>query len=215
VDEAIRNTGLRDALKKAHLVCADGMSIVWGGRFLGCPEVEPLPGEELMDYLCAAGDARGDSIFLLGAMPGVAELAAAKLKEQYPGLRIAGVASPPVGFERDRVELDRIREQLKAAAPMLLFVGFGAPKQEIWMRDELPGLPVGAALAVGAAIDTTAGLRKASPIWMKRRGIAWIYRLVHEPRRLWRRYLFGNSRFVATVMAAWLTQRLERFQLNN
>jgi N-acetylglucosaminyldiphosphoundecaprenol N-acetyl-beta-D-mannosaminyltransferase len=160
-----------------------------------------------MDYLCEAADARGDSLFLLGAMPGVAELAAAKLKEQYPGLTIAGVASPPVGFERDRRELDRIRQQITAAAPMLLFVGFGAPKQEIWMRDELPGLPVGAAIAIGAAIDTMAGIKKRPPTWMRGMGIAWIHRLAHEPRRLWKRYLFGNLRFLAILLSACVKQR--------
>ena len=193
-----------EALQAADLCVPDGMSVVFASRLLGKPIPERVPGGELMERLCAEAARCGLSVFLLGGLPGAAGGAAAALERSYPGLRIAGTYCPPQGFEKDGVELAHIRHVIAAAAPDLLCVAFGAPKQEIWIHENCRSLPIGAAIAVGAALDTQAGLRKRAPQWTHDVGLEWLYRLVREPRRLWRRYLFGNCRFIWLVVRQWV-----------
>jgi len=92
----------------------------------------------------------------------------------------------------------------------MLFVGLGVPKQELWIADNSAVLPVGLAFPVGAAFDTTAGLRKRAPMWARRTGTEWLYRLFMEPRRLWRRYLIGNTAFAMMVLTQWVRERSQR-----
>jgi N-acetylglucosaminyldiphosphoundecaprenol N-acetyl-beta-D-mannosaminyltransferase len=200
------NRRFADAMLTGDILFADGVSIVLASRLLGCPLPERVPGGEVMELLCKEGAKEGFSVYLLGGLPKAAETAGEVLQQRYPGLRIAGTYCPPLGFERDAEETARIRRSIKAATPDLLFVCFGAPKQEIWVAENCPSLPVGLTLPVGAAFDTLSGLRKRAPVWAQKTGTEWLYRLVKEPRRLWRRYLLGNPRFV------WMTllQRLKR-----
>ena len=195
-----------DAMATGDILYADGVSIVLASRLLGSPLPERVPGGELMERLCKEGAKEGFSAYLIGGLPGAAETAGQVLQERYPGLHIAGTCCPPFGFESDAEESARIRRSIKAASPDFLFVCFGAPKQEIWVAENCSSLPVGLALPVGAAFDTIAGLRKRAPVWARKTGTEWLYRLFKEPRRLWRRYLLGNPQFI------WMTllQRLER-----
>jgi N-acetylglucosaminyldiphosphoundecaprenol N-acetyl-beta-D-mannosaminyltransferase len=202
---AATNRRFAGALQDADLSVPDGISVVLASRLLGKPISERVPGGELMERLCAESAKCGLSVFLLGGLPGAAAGAAATLARRYPGLKLAGAYCPPYGFENDVTETAKIRELISAAAPDLLCVAFGAPKQEIWMHDNCRSLPIGAAIAVGAALDTQAGLRKRAPQWTHRLGLEWLYRLAREPRRLWRRYLFGNSCFVLLVLRQWIT----------
>ena len=116
---------------------------------------------------------------------------------------------PPQGFEQDDILNNAVRARIAAVKPDLLCVALGAPKQEIWMLDECETLPIGAALSVGAAFDTQAGLRKRAPAWTHNLGAEWLYRLLMEPRRLWRRYLLGNLAFAAITVRQWRRQRGE------
>jgi N-acetylglucosaminyldiphosphoundecaprenol N-acetyl-beta-D-mannosaminyltransferase len=188
------------ALQSAHLNVPDGISVVLASRLLGTPIPERVTGGELMERLCEECAHHGLSVFLLGGLPGAAIGAAEALARRYPGLRIAGCYCPPHGFESDPLELSTIRRLVSRAVPDLLCVAFGAPKQEIWMHENCPTLPIGAAISVGAALDTSAGLRKRAPHWTQELGLEWLYRLLKEPRRLWRRYLLGNPRFLAIVL---------------
>ena len=115
---------------------------------------------------------------------------------------------PPLGFEKDEAEGARILKAIAEAAPDLLCVAFGAPKQEIWMQENRAQLNVGAILAVGAALDTQAGLRRRAPQWVQHIALEWLFRLLMEPRRLWRRYLIGNTQFVLLVMRQWARGKL-------
>jgi N-acetylglucosaminyldiphosphoundecaprenol N-acetyl-beta-D-mannosaminyltransferase len=167
---------------------------------LGTPVKERVAGADLFGALAERAAEAGYRLFYLGAAPGVAEKAAAVLAERYPGLNVVGTFSPPVmpweELARDEETLRRIRE----AKPDVLFVAFGAPKQEMWLdavRDRL-GVPVG--IGVGAAFDFAAGTVKRAPRWMQRVGLEWLFRLTQEPRRLWRRYLFVDSRFACYVL---------------
>ncbi len=202
---AATNPRFAKALQAADLSVPDGISVVLASRVLGKPIPERVPGGELMERLCAESAKCGFSVFFLGGLPGGASGAALKLATRYPGLKIAGTYCPPYGFENDVTESAKIRELVSEAAPDLLCVALGAPKQEIWMHDNCRSLPIGAAIAVGAALDTQAGLRKRAPRWTHKVGMEWLYRLAHEPRRLWRRYLFGNTRFILLVLRQWMT----------
>ena len=198
---AARNPVFARALRSAHLAVPDGISIVLAARLLNKPVPERVPGGELMERLCIEAAKQNLSVFFLGGLPGAAEKAARKFKILYPGFRVAGTSCPQPGFESDPVECDRIRRQIAFAKPDLLCVAFGAPKQEIWMAENCPTLPIGAAISVGAALDTQSGLRKRAPKWTHRIGLEWLYRFIREPRRLWRRYLIGNTHFL------WLVAR--------
>lgn len=197
---AHKNHEFAEALRAADLNVADGISVVLASRVLGCPVPERVTGGELMERLCAVAARNHLSVFFLGGLPNAAELAATTLQRRYPALKIAGSYCPPRGFEADSMESAHIRRLLRDAAPDLLCVAFGAPKQEIWMHRNCRDLPIGAALSVGAAFDTQAGLRKRAPRWTHSLGIEWLYRLAREPKRLWRRYLIGNPHFLYLVL---------------
>jgi N-acetylglucosaminyldiphosphoundecaprenol N-acetyl-beta-D-mannosaminyltransferase len=188
------------AIRSADLNVPDGISVVMAARILGSPVPERVPGGELMERLCAEAAQHGFSVFFLGGLPGAAVLSASRLARRYPGLRVVGCCCPEHGFENDSVGSASVRRRIAKAAPDLLCVALGAPKQEIWMQLNCPTLPIGAAISVGAALDTTAGLRKRAPRWTHRIGMEWMYRLLHEPRRLWRRYLIGNTQFIVLIV---------------
>ncbi len=192
------------ALRQASLCVPDGMSVVWGGRLLGVDMPERVPGGEFMENMCALCAAHGLSVYFLGGMPGAADMAAQVLADRYPGLRIAGTDCPAPGFEHDPEKNEAVRARIIAARPSLLCVALGAPKQEIWMMDECDSLPIGAAISVGAAFDTQAGLRKRAPAWTHNLGAEWLYRFAMEPRRLWKRYLLGNLAFAWITARAWI-----------
>ncbi len=196
---AQKNAEFAEALRAADLNVADGISVVMAARLTGQPLQERVTGGDLMERLCGEAAVHGYSVYFLGGLPWAAELAAEKLQKRYPGLRIAGTDCPPMGFEQDPQETERILKKLRWARPALLCVALGAPKQELWMHRHREQLPVRAVLSVGAALDTQAGLRRRAPRWSQRMGVEWLYRLLAEPKRLWRRYLLGNSYFIYLI----------------
>jgi len=196
-----------EAMRSAYLSVPDGISVVLAARLLGQPVPERVTGGDLMERLCIESARHDLSVFFLGGLPGAAELTARKFELLYSGFRTAGVSCPSPGFEYDPIECERIRREIADARPDLLCVAFGAPKQEIWMMENCRSLPIGAAIAVGAALDTRAGLRRRAPKWTHSIGLEWLYRLVREPRRLWRRYLIGNTEFISLFAREWWGRR--------
>lgn len=152
---------------------------------------ERVAGVELVNDSCALAAQSGQGVFLLGAADGVAEIAAARLKERHPGLRIVGTYSPPMGPLKRR-ETDRIVRMIRAAKPGFLFVALGAPRQDEWIRQHLTELNVPVSMGVGCVFDLLAGVSHRAPAWMQAVGLEWAYRLVNEPRRLWRRYILND-----------------------
>ena len=191
------------ALRSASLSVPDGISIVLAAGLLGRPLPERVTGGDLMERLCIEAARHNLSVFFLGGLPGAAEMTARKFERLNPGFRTAGTCCPPPGFENDSAECARIRRHITDAKPDLLCVAFGAPRQEIWMHENCATLPIGAAIAVGAALDTQAGLRKRAPKWTHKLGLEWLYRLLREPQRLWRRYLIGNPQFIWLIARQW------------
>ncbi|HWK89938.1 MAG TPA: WecB/TagA/CpsF family glycosyltransferase, partial [Longimicrobium sp.] len=190
----------RGVYRGAWLVLADGMPLLWAARLLGTPLPEKVSGSDLFVEVCGAAAGTGLRVFLLGGRPGAAEGAARELERRFPGLRLAGAHCPPFGFERDPAALEQVERAIRDAAPHLLFVGLGAPKQELWIQANAARLGVPVAAGVGVSFEFVAGMVRRAPRWMQRAGLEWFYRLLREPRRLWRRYASTNPRFVALVL---------------
>jgi N-acetylglucosaminyldiphosphoundecaprenol N-acetyl-beta-D-mannosaminyltransferase len=197
---AQKDSRFAETLHASALNVPDGISIVLASKILGGNISTRVTGGDLMEALCLKAARHNLSVFFLGGLPGAAAITSVRFRRRYPALSIVGTYCPPLGFERDPLECAQIRQLITQASPDLLFVAFGAPKQEIWMHENCPSLPIGAAMSVGAAFDTQSGLRKRAPRWTHNLGLEWLYRLVHEPRRLWRRYLIGNTHFLYLVL---------------
>ena len=196
--------GLKAAYKHADLILADGTPVVWAARFLKRPLPEKVPGSDLVPALFDAVPAfEPRRVFLLGAGPGVAERAAANITNRWPAVKIAGCYSPPMGFEKDAEENENILARIGQAAPDILIVGLGAPKQELWVHQNRARIQAAAALCVGATIDFLAGEKPRAPMWMRRSGLEWLHRVWSEPRRLALRYAKGAWVFPQLVARDW------------
>lgn len=197
VDHAVKfqqDEQLRAAYADASMVVADGAPLIAASRLLGKALPERVAGSDLGPGLIAAADAAAQSggrkmrLFLLGAGPGVADRAAAKIHERWPHVEVVGTDCPPLGFEKDDAENERIIAVVNAAKPDVLMIGLGAPKQELWISRFHDRLDARVALCIGATIDFLAGEKRRSPRWMQRAGLEWAHRLASEPRRLAKRY---------------------------
>lgn len=208
VTTAQRSPEFLSALAGADLCVPDGISVVLAGLFLGKPIPERVTGGDLMEKLCEHAARENFSVFFLGGLPSAAERAAAVLKRRYPGLQVRGCC-PRLQFEKDPAELETVLDTIRSAAPDILCVALGVPRQETWMQRHCASLPIRLAISVGAALDTQAGLRQRAPEWTHKLGLEWAYRLAREPRRLWRRYLIGNTHFIFLVLAAWWRKHLD------
>jgi N-acetylglucosaminyldiphosphoundecaprenol N-acetyl-beta-D-mannosaminyltransferase len=179
------NAAFRETINQAALVVADGMGIVWASRILGHPFPERVTGTDLLPRLSERCARRGYRLFLLGAAPGVAETAARILQQRFPDLQIAGTyAGSPAP-----AEAEHILGLIRAARPDVLAVAYGAPKQDLWIRQHAQALGeagVGVAIGVGGAYDFIAGRVPRAPRWMQRAGLEWLFRLLRQPRRAWR-----------------------------
>jgi len=196
--------GLKAAYKNADLILADGTPVLWASRLLRRPLPEKVPGSDLVPALFDAIPAfEPRRVFLLGAGPGVAERAAARITERWPAVKIAGCYSPPLGFEKDPAENENILSRIAQAAPDILVVGLGAPKQELWVHQHRTEIKASVALCVGATIDFLAGEKPRAPLWMRRCGLEWLHRVWSEPRRLAFRYAKGAWVFPQLVLRDW------------
>jgi N-acetylglucosaminyldiphosphoundecaprenol N-acetyl-beta-D-mannosaminyltransferase len=196
---------LRDSYKDASLVLADGAPVVLASWLLGRRLPERVAGSDLAPALfnAAAGGAAPLRVFLLGAAPGVAERAAANIARRWGNIEIVGTLSPPMGFERNEAENQRILAAVAAAKPDLLILGLGAPKQELWIHAHAKQLDAKVALCIGATIDFLAGEKRRAPQWMRRVGLEWFHRLSSEPGRLAKRYLRDAWVFPQLVWRDW------------
>ena len=192
VDHAVllqESEGLQKSYRDADLILADGHPIVWASRILRQPLPERVAGSELVPKLFDSYEQAGRlKVFLLGAQEGVGLRAATNMKKMWPRVETVGVYSPPMGFEKDEQECDNILERIASCQPDVVVVGFGAPKQEIWVQKHYQQIEAKAALCVGATIDFLAGEKKRAPVWMQRGGLEWLHRMCSEPKRLVKRY---------------------------
>jgi N-acetylglucosaminyldiphosphoundecaprenol N-acetyl-beta-D-mannosaminyltransferase len=201
---------LAGLLTAGSLVVADGMPLLWAARAGGQALPERVTGSSLLFSLSAAAAADGRSVFLLGGAEGVPEKAAEALSARFPALRVAGVESPPFGFDRSPEGLQRATAAVTAAAPDLVFVGLGFPKQERLIERLRAARPNAWYLACGGGIPMAAGIaRRASPV-VQRLGLEWAHRMAIEPRRLARRYLRDDLPFAIGLLARATMRRFAR-----
>jgi len=195
-----RDQHMRQVFKSARYRFADGMPLVWLSRVRyrdGLPE--RVTGADLLFSVAEGAVAHSASIFLLGAQPGVATTAADKLVGKYPGLTVCGTYSPPFGFERDEAMSRQIVAMVNAAAPNILFIGVGTPKQEKWAHRWRDELTCDVILGVGAAIDFAAGTARRAPRLVQKSGFEWMWRIASDPKRLLPRY-FNDRKFFGLAL---------------
>ena len=202
IEIAHQETRFASILRRAELNVADGLSLVWASRWLGQFVPERVAGADLMVRLCEIAATSGKTVYFLGGSPGAALRAAERLGKELPQLMFAGVDCPPIGFLDDPEECSRVAERIQAAKPDLLFVGLGAPKQEYWI-ERYAYLPAKVMMGIGGSFEFVAGYRKRAPVMLQRLGFEWLWRLCMEPRRLWKRYLVGNTIFLFVVFKQW------------
>jgi N-acetylglucosaminyldiphosphoundecaprenol N-acetyl-beta-D-mannosaminyltransferase len=209
----LRNSrAFQTAYSGASMVLADGKPLVFASRLLGRPLKETVPGSDLVPRLFQQAQSMRKPlrVFLLGAGPGVAERAARNIVPRWANVLIVGTYSPPFGFETLPRECDSILDKIAATEPDLLIVGFGAPKQEIWVHEYRARISAKVAICAGATIDFIAGEKSRAPIWMRKYGLEWLHRIICEPRRLLRRYAHDAVVFPAVLMRELVGNALAR-----
>jgi N-acetylglucosaminyldiphosphoundecaprenol N-acetyl-beta-D-mannosaminyltransferase len=195
VNVAYRNREYKKALQQSDLVFADGIGVRVAGDVLGQPVRDNVNGTDLFPLLAKAIEHTGKRIYLLGGQPGVAEGVAEWLADNYPGVEIAGFHH---GYFTTDKEAEVI-EEIRASGADLVLVAFGAPRQELWIKRNLGKLGAKVVIGVGGLLDFFSGRIARAPRWVRRLGMEWAYRMLQEPKRLWRRYLIGNVVFLARL----------------
>ena len=189
-----RDEELKRVYENASLILADGKPLIWISKFYKTPIKEKISGSDLFPKVCDLAAKKGFTMYLLGAAEGVAAKAAKNLMQKYKGLNIVGTYSPPFGFEKDKKELDKIKEQIQKVHPDILIVGLGCPKQEKFMYHHCNELGVPISFGLGASIDFEAGNIKRAPKWMSEHGLEWLYRIIQDPKILAKRYLVDDMK---------------------
>jgi len=202
-----RDPAARALVESATLIVPDGMPVLWASQLSGDRLVERITGSSLIFSLSDAAARGGQSVYLLGGEPGVPDLAGRELARRYPGLKVAGADAPPPGFEQTADAVLAVRERLLLAAPDIVYVGLGFPRQERLITQLMPSLPSAWFVACGAAIPIAAGTRSRAPSWMQRSGLEWMFRLLSEPRRLFRRYVVHDVPYAVGLLASCAAER--------
>lgn len=198
VIESLSDHSLLDIHNRAGMVTPDGMPLVWCGRWAGARGMSRVYGPDLMLAVMEASVDKGWRHFFYGAGPGVAERLADRLSVRFPGLKVAGTHTPPFR-DLDEDERREIAETINSSGADIVWVGLSTPKQERWMARMRPLLDASVLIGVGAAFDFHAGDLKQAPLWMQRSGLEWAFRLMMEPKRLWRRYFNIVPRFLLGI----------------
>lgn len=198
-----RNRAYREVVNAADMVTPDGMPVVWLARQQGYPTVSRTYGPDLMAELCRRPGLRH---YFWGATPQTLALLKEHLEKDFPGIAIAGMTSPPFRPQAQAEERPVV-EAINVTQPDILWVGLGSPKQDFWMKFNRSQINAPVMVGVGAAFDFLAGTKPQAPVWMQRSGLEWLFRLACEPRRLWKRYLIGNSLFILYLLKHSLLRR--------
>lgn len=199
VMECRRSARLRDVVNASGMTTPDGMPLVWLARLDGRKDVGRVYGPDLLLAMADHSISRRYRHFFYGGRPGVAAQLINRLQQRFPGLSVAGSYTPIVGSV-DELCTQEAAEAINRTAPDIVWVGISSPKQDLWMNQMRSRLNAPVLIGVGAAFDFHAGLVPQAPGWMQRAGLEWLFRLIQEPRRLWKRYLVDNPWFVWEVL---------------
>ena len=194
---------LREIVGRCDLVNADGQGIVWASRVLGDPLPERVAGIDLMEQLLGLAERRGYRVYILGARDDVLDQAVARIRERHPDLQFAGWRN---GYF-SREEEDRVCAEIRASRPHMVFVAMSTPRKEYFLGERGPELGAEFVMGVGGAVDVMAGLTRRAPVIWQRLGLEWLFRLLQEPRRMFRRYAVTNARFAWMLAVALFARR--------
>lgn len=200
------NPEVLNSLNRACLVTPDGMPVVWIGRLKGYARIHRVYGPDLLLAACRISKERGFRHFFYGSQPQVLIKLKTRLQESFPDLVIAGSYSPSFRELCEQEEVEII-ELINKSNSDILWVGLGSPKQDLWMSKHRKALDVPVMIGVGAAFDFIAGTKKQAPGWMQSVGLEWLFRLLTEPRRLWKRYILGNCLFLLKFIGGLKSER--------
>jgi N-acetylglucosaminyldiphosphoundecaprenol N-acetyl-beta-D-mannosaminyltransferase len=197
---------LRTSLDESDIILADGVPIVWLSRMLGTTLPERIAGIDLMYRLLERASEKNYSVYFLGAKPEVVEKVVEFIKNSYPGLRVAGYRD---GYFKQSEER-KVAEDINESCADILFVAISSPKKETFLGKWRSSLNVPICHGVGGSFDIIAGVTKRAPLWMQKFGLEWLYRLIQEPRRMWKRYLVTNTIFMKLSLQAILKAKLNK-----
>jgi len=201
------NPDYRRITNEATLAVPDGMPLVWIMKGLGYTQCSRVYGPDLMLAVCKNSIQNGYSHFFYGGAKGVPEFLAAQLRREFPGLRVAGCYSPPF-HSLSPEEDEEVVKMINNSGAQLLWVGLGAPKQEIWIAEHRDRIKTPVMVGVGAAFDFLSGRVKQAPAWMQEYALEWLFRLWTDPKRLWQRYLYHNPRFIYHISKQLFRHRM-------
>jgi len=196
---ALNDARLRNATNHSFMSLPDGKPIYWVGKYKGIEGIEQVAGPDFFGYCLEK--AKGLKHFLYGSTEETLQRLVCELKKRYPDAELVGTYSPPFRALREN-EKEEIIDLIKSSGADLVWVGLGAPKQEMWMNEMWHQLRPAVLLGVGAAFDFYAGTTKRAPEWMRCVGMEWLYRLIQEPRRLWKRYFVTNTLFIVHMIGS-------------
>lgn len=214
--ECKRDASALKSVNSADLVTPDGMPVVWIGRMRGHSNIRRVYGPELMESLCSISQKKGYRNYFYGSTENVLNRLKKNLNKKYPELTVSGVYSPP--FRRlTKEEDDRIVETINNSNSDIIWIGLGSPKQDLWMYEHRNRINAPVMVGVGAAFDFLSGVKPQAPLWVRNHGFEWLFRLVTEPRRLWRRYLIDNPLFIyyAGIESLLLFFAPDRFKIRS
>jgi N-acetylglucosaminyldiphosphoundecaprenol N-acetyl-beta-D-mannosaminyltransferase len=192
---------LAGVIRNCHMVSPDGAPVVWASRLLRRPLPERVSGVDLMERLVEVAAETGRKVFFLGAHREIVQEVVEVFRSRHPSLEVVGYHD---GYWSDD---DEVIGEIRRARPDYLFVGIPSPRKELWLAAHLEELAVPFVMGVGGSFDVVTGRYRRAPGWVCAHGLEWLWRLCQEPRRLWKRYLFGNTRFLALLGREWLHAR--------
>lgn len=190
---------LKQITDEADLTLVDGKPLIWISKMKKNPIKEKISGSDLVPKVCELAAKKNYSIFILGGKEGIANQAKEKLEIKHPNINIVGTYSPPIGFEANEKELNKINKMISKVKPDLLIVCFGCPKQEKWIYDNINKYEANVSICAGATVDFLAGNVKRAPKWMSNHGLEWFYRFMQEPKRLFKRYFIDDVKIIKLI----------------
>jgi N-acetylglucosaminyldiphosphoundecaprenol N-acetyl-beta-D-mannosaminyltransferase len=193
---------LREIVERCDLINADGQGVIWASRLLGDPLPERVAGIDLMEELLGLAERKAYRVYILGAQDDVLEQAVTRIRERYPGLQLAGRRNGYFSPEEE----DEVCAAIRASRPHIVFVAISSPRKEYFLAEWGPKLGAEFVMGVGGAVDVMAGLTRRAPVTWQRLGLEWLFRLLQEPRRMFKRYAVSNTRFAWMMVVALLRQ---------
>lgn len=190
---------LKKVADEADLVLVDGKPLIWISKIHKRPIKAKISGSDLVPNLCEVAAKKGYTIFILGGKEGIANKAKIRLEQQLPGIKIVGTYAPPMGFEKNQKELDKINSKISNVHPDILITCFGCPKQEKFIYNNIGKYDAKVSICAGATVDFLAGNVSRAPKWMSEHGLEWFYRFTQEPKRMFKRYFIDDVKILGLV----------------